>query len=201
MPQPFFETLRSLLAEDRTLTLGEFMDKAGEQTYGFLVLLLALPGLIPAVNVVGAPVGGGAIMRLGWQMAKGQPHPWVPLRLQAMELHKGRIQEALARLEDLLSRLRWQRFERRPLSRRWMGVLLMWTGFLLFLPVPLPFGNIAPAVALGVQGVALLEERPLLGWLGTLGSVAVTLYFALSANLIVREVLRVARWLLHWIHG
>ncbi len=196
MPQPFFETLRSLLDEEGTLTLGEFMDRAGEQTYGFMVLLFALPGLLPGVNVVGAPVGGGIIMRLGWQMAKGQPHPWVPERLQAIVLHKGRIQDALAKLEDALARVRWQRFERRPLSRRWMGLLLVWTGFLLALPVLIPFGNIAPAGALCVQGVALLEERPLLGWLGALASLAVTIYFALSAQLILKEVVRIAHWLL-----
>ena len=196
MPQPFFETLRSLLEEEGTLTLGEFMDKAGEQTYGFMVLLMALPGLLPGVNVVGAPVGGGIIMRLGWQMAKGQTHPWVPERMQAIVLHKGRIQDALAKLEDLLARVRWQRFERRPLSRRWMGLLLAWTGFLLALPVPLPFGNIAPATALCIQGVALLEERPLLGWVGAFGSLAITVTFALSAKLIVTEIRRVAHWLL-----
>ncbi|HJV22785.1 MAG TPA: exopolysaccharide biosynthesis protein [Holophagaceae bacterium] len=195
MPQPFFETLRSLLEEEGTLTLGEFMDRAGEQTYGFMVLLMALPGLVPGVNVVGAPVGGGIIMRMGWQMAKGQPHPWVPDRLQALELHKGRIQDALARLEDLLAKVRWQRFERRPISRRWMGLLLAWTGFLLALPVPLPFGNIAPAGVLVLQGVALLEERPVLGWLGALGSLAVTVYFALSAKLIVTELRRGIHWL------
>ncbi|HJV89895.1 MAG TPA: exopolysaccharide biosynthesis protein [Holophagaceae bacterium] len=195
MPQPFFETLRSLLEEEGTLTLGEFMDRAGEQTYGFMVLLMALPGLVPGVNVVGAPVGGGIIMRMGWQMAKGQPHPWVPDRLQAMELHKGRIQDALAKLEEVLAKVRWQRFERRPISRRWMGLLLTWTGFLLALPVPLPFGNIAPAGVLVVQGVALLEERPVLGWLGALGSLAVTIYFALSAKLIVTELRRGVSWL------
>ncbi len=195
MPRPFFETLRSLLDAEGTLTLGEFMDRAGEQTYGFMVLLFAMPSLIPGLNVVGAPVGGGVIMRMGWQMAKGQPHPWVPERLQALELHKGRLQDALARLEHLFSKVRWERFEQRPLARRWMGLLLMWTGFLLALPVPLPFGNIAPAGVLMVQGVALLEERPLLGWLGAMGSLAVTIYFALSAKLILTELRRGALWL------
>ena len=201
MPQPFFETLRSLLREDRTLTLGEFMDRAGEQTYGFMVLLLALPSLIPAVNVPAAPVGGGAIMALGWQMAKGEEHPWIPERLQKMELHRGRIEEAMARLEALLGKVRWQRLERRPLSHRWMGLLIAWTGLLLAVPVPLPLGNILPAGVLCLQGLALLEERPALGWLGAFASLGVTLYFVLSFGAVVETFRKGALSFVHWIRA
>lgn len=193
-PRPFFTALHDLLEGEGSVPLGEFVDKAGEQTFGLMVLLLALPSLIPGVNVVGAPAGGFAIAGLGWQMAKGNTHPWIPERLQQRPLHKGQIKAALARVERIFSRFRLHRLERRPLSKRWMGVLVAWTGLLLALPVPLPFGNILPALALCLQGTALLEERPLLGWLGALGGLAITVYFGLSFKLIVREIRKILFW-------
>ncbi len=185
-PKPFFATLHALLDAEGAITLGELLDAAGEQTYGFLVLLLALPSLIPGLNLGLAPVGGIGLMALGAQLAWGKPHPWVPRRVQAQPIHKGRIKDALAKLETQLNRFRWQGSEQRPLSHRWVGACIAWTGFLLAVPVPLPFGNQLPAAILCLLGAALLEERPVWGWIGAAASLANTLYFASSFGLIVR---------------
>ena len=193
-PRPYFEILQELLDRDGSVTLGQLTEQAGEQSYGLLVLLLALPSLIPGVNVVGAPVGGTAIIALGWQMLRGVPHPSIPERLRRQPLHKGRLKEAFASLEHKLDRLRWRNALRRPLNQRWTGLVLAWTGLLLAMPVPLPFGNILPAAALGILGAALVEERPAWFWLGVLASLGITLYFGLSFKLIIIEVHR------HWTH-
>lgn len=185
-PKPFFETLHALLDADGEITLGELLDAAGEQTYGLLTLLLSLPNLIPGLNVGLAPVGGIGLMVLGAQLAWGIPHPWVPLRVQAQPIHKGRIKNALAKLEVQLARLRWRGAGRSPLSRSWVGACIAWTGFLLAVPVPLPFGNQLPAAILCLLGAALLEERPAWAWIGAAGSLGNTLYFASSFGLIVR---------------
>lgn len=182
---PFFMNLRDLLDREGEVTLGELADAAGEQTAGLLILLLALPSLLPGLNVGAAPIGGLALAALGWQMARGRK-PWLPAGLRARKLHPGHVKAMLARFEQALGRFRLS--GARSLNRRGMGLLVAWTGLLLALPVPLPFGNIAPAGALALQGAALLEERPLLGWLGLLASLAVTLYFALSFDLILRAL-------------
>lgn len=184
--KPFFETLHALLDAEGEITLGELLDAAGEQTYGLLVLLLSLPNLVPGLNIGLAPVGGIGLMALGIQLAWGIPHPWVPKRVQDQPIHKGRIKNALARLETQLERLRWRNTVRRPISHRRAGVCIAWTGFLLAIPVPLPFGNQLPAAILCLLGAALLEERPLWAWIGAAGSFANTLYFAFSFDLIVR---------------
>ena len=189
-PRPFFETLRSLLDADGRVTLGELLDAAGEQTYGLLMLLLALPSLVPGLNVGMAPVAGLGILALGLQLAWGTPHPWVPRRIQAQPLHKGRIKQALAALEGQLARIRWRRPRVRPLNRRWVGLVAAWTGFLLALPVPLPFGNQLPAAILCLLGAALLEDRPGWSWLATAAALGNTLYFASSYGLIVRYTLK-----------
>lgn len=189
-PRPFFETLHALLDTEGGITLGELLDAVGEQTYGLLVLLLSLPNLIPGLNVGLAPVGGAALIALGAQLAWGRPHPWVPQRIQAQPIQKGRIKEALAKIEYQLNRFRWRGAEQRPLSPRWMGALITWTGFLLALPVPLPFGNQLPAAILCLLGAALLEERPAWAWIGAVASFANTLYFASSFGLIARAFLK-----------
>jgi hypothetical protein len=66
-----------------------------------------------------------------------------------------------------------------------------WTAFLAALPVLLPFANILPAIGLVLLGVALLEEWPLLAWLGAGFSLLTTIYFALSARLVL-ETLKAA---------
>ena len=128
----FFETLHRRLDEEEILTLGEFVQEAGLQTFGLLVLLLALPSLIPGLNVPMAPLGGLAIMGLGLQMAFGSGQPTLPGRLKRQRIHQGRIKEALAAFERQLNRL--PSGSRRTLNRRWMGLWVAWTGFLLFIP-------------------------------------------------------------------
>ncbi len=189
-PKPFFETLYALLDAEGAVTLGELLDAAGEQTYGLLVLLLSLPSLIPGVNLGMAPVGGLGILAMGLQLAWGVPHPWVPRRVQAQPIHKGHIKKALARFETQLDRLRWPGSVQRPLNRRWVGLVTAWTGFLLAIPVPLPFGNVLPAAILCLLGAALLEERPLWAWVATAAALANTLYFASSFGLIARGTLK-----------
>jgi hypothetical protein len=191
LPKPFFATLHALLDAEGEITLGELLDATGEQTYGLLVLLLSLPNLVPGLNVGLAPIGGTGLIALGAQMAWGRPHPWVPQRVKAQPIHKGRIKDALARFEHQLRRFRWRGAEQRPLSPRWMGTLIAWVGFLLALPVPLPFGNQLPAAILCLLGAALLEERPAWAWIGAVASLGNTLYFAFSFDLIFKACLKV----------
>jgi hypothetical protein len=190
-PKPFFATLHALLDAEGEITLGELLDATGEQTYGLLVLLLSLPNLVPGLNVGLAPIGGTGLIALGAQLAWGRPHPWVPQRVKAQAIHKGRIKDALARFEFQLRRFRWRGGEQRPLSARWMGLVIAWVGFLLALPVPLPFGNQLPAAILCLLGAALLEERPAWAWIGAAASLGNTLYFAFSFDLIYKACLKV----------
>lgn len=188
--KPFFETLHALLDAEGEVTLGELLDAAGEQTYGLLTLLLSLPSLVPGLNLGLAPVGGVGLIVLGTQLAWGTPHPWVPRRVQVQPIHKGRIKSALAKLETQLDRLRWPSARRRPINHRWVGACIAWTGFLLAIPVPLPFGNQLPAAILCLLGASLLEERPLWAWIGAAAALANTLYFAFSFDLIARAFVK-----------
>jgi hypothetical protein len=188
---PFFQTLHVLLEEDGDVTLKELLAAAGEQTYGLLILILALTSFIPGVSIA----GGLALMVLGFQMAWGVPSPWLPQRLQTLQLHRGKIKGALARFEGWLLRLGKGPVARRPLPQRGMGVMIVWTAFLLALPVPVVFvgGNALPAASVCLMGAALLEERPSWAWLGVLGSLGTTVYLFLSFDLLLKGALHLFR--------
>jgi len=179
---PFFQTLHSLLAQDGDVSVSELMASAGEQTYGLLILVSGLTSFIPGISVA----GGLVALVLGVQMGWGVPHPWLPKRLERVQLHRGRVKEALARFETWLLRLGQHRRPGRPLNRSWLGGLVAWTAFLTALPVPpiIPLGNAIPAATLCLMGAALLEERPSWAWIGTLGMLGTTVYLTLSFRLI-----------------
>jgi hypothetical protein len=176
------------LEEDGDVSLKELLHAAGEQTYGLLILILGLASFIPGVSIV----GGLALLILGFQMAWGVPHPWLPSPMQDLKLHRGKIKTALARFEVWLLRLGRGPVAKRPIHQRWMGVVLIWTAFLLALPVPPVFvgANLLPAAAVCLMGAALLEERPGWAWLGVLGSVGTTVYLFKSFDLLVKYLLK-----------
>lgn len=197
--RPFFTALHERLDQEGEVTLGDLVDQAEEQTFGLLILLIALPSLIPGLNLGTAPVGGLFIIWIGFQMAAGRANPQIPNRLRDQRIHKGKVKDALAKLEGYLDRINQESRVRRPLNQRWMGFVTGLTGFLLALPVPLPFGNQLPAVILVLLGAALLEERPSWGWLGTAAALGNAIYFAMSFDLIVRACAKALEALRHWI--
>lgn len=193
--QPLFLALQHLLEEDGSVSLGELLDRAGEQTYGLAILLLGLLTFIPAVaNVVNL-----ATLALGYQLFRGQPHPWIPERLQRHEMHRGRIKALLAQVERYLRVLGSRHTPRRRLEGRGLGLLVAWTGLLAALPVILPAANILPAIAIVLIGVALLEEWPFLAWLGGAFSFVTTVYFAVSFQQIVHWGLKALGALRGWM--
>ncbi len=186
--RPFFSLLHDLLDKTEVVRLEDLLAAAGTQTYGLLILFLALPSLVPGINAGLAPAGGFALVAAGIQMARGVPHPWVPRRLRQVTLHKGRVKGALAKVEGFLDRFAADTGPGLPLNRVWTGAAVAWTGFLLGLPVPLPFGNILPAAILCLFGAAVLEQRPAWAWAAALASAGNTAYFIMSFRLVYRGV-------------
>ena len=190
---PFFGFLHQLLDRHPHLTLGRLLDEAGEQVWGLTVFFLALLTFIPGV----ANVLSLATLVVGLQMLWGSPHPWLPKRLQSQVIHRGRTKELLAAVERRLGWLLRQRSTRRKPSLRFAGFLVAWTAFLAALPLLLPFANVLPALALILLGVALLEEWPLLAWIGAAGSLAATVYFAFSIQQIIHWTASLWRLVVH----
>ena len=183
MPTPplsLFRLLDRLLETEGTVSVRELLDVAKEQTYGLALLILALLTFIPGV----ANVLSLGTLVLGLQLWWGRSHPWLPEALQRHELQRGHVKALFAQVEARLAWLGARTAPRRAPGRRLLGFLVSWTAFLAALPVPLPLANVLPAIGLVLYGVALLEEWPLLTWLGAGFSLLTTVYFALSGRLL-----------------
>lgn len=166
------------------LTLREIRDRLDERAYGLLVLILAIPCLVP--GLYGVPqVVGLAILILAAQLLCGREEPWLPrwfLNLRArsawLEGMADFTEKRLGWLERL-SRPRLKGFSVGP-GERFAAVFMI----LATLTIVLPMTNTIPSVALSLLAVGLIQRDGLFvlggaavatAWVGLLGAVGVGL--------------------------
>ena len=171
------------------LTIREIRDSMDERGFGLLILILAIPCLVPALygvpQVIGVP-----ILLLALQILFGREEPWLPETIL-----KRRVSRAwLDRMADFASkRMRW--FEQ--LSRPRLTLLACGPGervaalmmIVATLTIIIPFTNTVPSIALTLMAVGLIErdgvfvglgEAVAAGWAGFLIAVGVGLVLGAS---------------------
>ncbi len=166
------------------LTIAEIRDRLDERAYGLLVLILAIPCLVP--GLYGVPqVVGLAILILAVQLLCGREEPWLPrwfLNLQAkaawLEGMADFTEKRLGWLERL-SRPRLKAFSVGP-GERFAAMFMI----LATVTIVLPMTNTIPSVALSLLAVGLIQRDGLFvlggaavatAWIGLLGAVGVGL--------------------------
>lgn len=124
-----------------------------------LLLLLAVPNVVPMPGL--STVVGVPMIFLGLQMALGARRPWLPRRLSAAgfdrESFRSMLDRALPRLRKV-ERLLHPRF---PVltsgpAERLLGLVAAILGAVLALPIV--FGNLPPAVGVGLIALGLIER-------------------------------------------
>jgi hypothetical protein len=174
--------LRQLAAEHpaQRLALGDLMKALGDQSFGLLILLLALPNAIPAppVPFFSLPFALG-IALLGSQLALGWQAPRLPGLLQRLSMDRERFRRMVDHVEPLL--LRVERFLRPRETgltdrngERLVGVALIMLSLVLALPVPL--GNTPVALSLSLMALGLLESDGRALIIGIAAGLAATLW-------------------------
>ncbi len=166
------------------LTIAEIRDRLDERAYGLLVLILAIPCLVP--GLYGVPqVVGLAILILAVQLLCGRQEPWLPrwflnLRAKAawLEGMADFTEKRLGWLERL-SRPRLKAFSVGP-GERFAAVFMI----LATVTIVLPMTNTIPSVALSLLAVGLIQRDGLFvlggaavatAWLGLLSAVGIGL--------------------------
>ena len=166
------------------LTLHQIRDRLDERAYGLLILILAIPCLVP--GLYGVPQAVGLIIILiASQLLIGREEPWLPrwvLNLRA----KGKWLKAMADFAE--TRLGWiDRLSRPRLlmfatgaGERMAAVFMI----LATLTIVLPMTNTIPSIALALLSVGLIQRDGLFvlggaavatGWLTLLGALGVGL--------------------------
>ncbi|MBB3946227.1 hypothetical protein GGQ73_002173 [Rhizobium skierniewicense] len=160
--------------ESRTrISVGDLLSAMGDRAFGALMLVFALPNIVPTPPGTSA-ITGTPLVFLAAQLFAGK-NPWLPRVISERSLAREdfarvvqkivpvllRVQKLLKpRLEGLLS----------PVFERVIGLICLVLAVILALPIPL--GNILPAIAIGCFSFALLERDGLFALIG--GVLAVT---------------------------
>ena len=153
---------------------------ANNRGHAFLCIFLCLPFLQP-IPLPGLSTPIGAMMSLLGFFQILLQAPVVPKRLQRIHLHAVSILKICSLLERLLARVekfvkpRQIAWCRMPSVQRTNGLLVCVLGALLALPLPIPFTNHFPAIAIFLISLGTLEDDFVViscGWFMSLVAVA-----------------------------
>jgi hypothetical protein len=143
-------------APSNTVTLSWLMGRLADRSFGVVLLLLALLGLLPGVSVV----AGVLVMVLAFQMIMARPGPVFPRRVAAHHFEARRLVQVIRRVVPVLRSLEQIIHPRWPTpfeaTKRAVGGVILLLG--LGLLVPIPLSNIPPALLILLVAFAYLEE-------------------------------------------
>ena len=170
------------------ITVDELMSRIAERGFGMLLVLLALPTLIPVLPPGSAATIGLIYTLIGFQMLLGRKYPWLPQRIRDFRLSENAARKLRERgvsfFKNLerFSRARWL-FMETALMLRLVALTIILMGFILF--TPLPFMNTIPALAVMILGTGLLNRDGLFLLIGLVLSFSLLgfIYFGLAALL------------------
>ena len=173
------EILTQIAHDDtrRRISVGDLLVALSDRAIGALIFVFAFPNIIPmppgASSILGAP-----LLFLTAQLALGRS-PWLPAVIADRSMDRihfatvvQRIAPWLARAERLL-RPRIETLARPPFEYL-IGWICLLLSIVLFLPIPM--GNMPPAIAICLFALAILERDGiwvLAGLCATVGAVTI----------------------------
>jgi hypothetical protein len=140
------------------LTLRQIRDRLDERAFGLMILILAIPCLVPALYGVPQLVGIPILMLAG-QMLVGREEPWLPEAAL-----KRRVSKAmLDRMADFaVKRMGWfERLSRPRLTLFTTGIAEQAAAAFMIvatLTIVLPMTNTVPSLALALISVGLIQR-------------------------------------------
>jgi hypothetical protein len=161
----FSQELRQMavLFADGPARLSEILAATQGRGFNLLLLLIGLPFLTPIPLPGFSTPFGFVVLLIGARLALGR-RPWLPERL----LHRQLPARFVAKLLGAASRIvRWLEVLLRPrldflheqwIYRRIAGALIMLSGLLLLLPLPIPLTNSLPALTVVLLAAGAMER-------------------------------------------
>ncbi|WP_164985076.1 exopolysaccharide biosynthesis protein [Ammoniphilus sp. CFH 90114] len=178
----FSKTLKNLSVPSHGITLGKFLHDLGQQ--GILVGLafLTIPFLF-GVSIPGTSTPFGILIALvSWQLLLQRPVS-IPRKFGNIQLSSASIVKLqnkslpwIMRMEEKI-KPRWISWFKSPLIRQCHIAVMMLSGILLTVPIPIPLTNAFPAYAVLLLSIGILERDGLLVFIGHTFFVTSILYF------------------------
>ena len=193
----FSEILEDLAeGPDDRLTLAEMIAAFGDRALCAVMVLIGLISILPW------PPGSKAVFSvplviLGLETALQRQIPIMPRWLLRQSLSRRSFAIGLARLIkgvralEGLSRPRWPAVTS-PVMRSVIGLICVALAIMLALPIP--FGDLLPAITIIVLAFGLMQRDGLVVGLGLLGATASGIYMALVWSAVTSLFVAVVRW-------
>lgn len=147
-------------AQDKErISIGDLLHALEHRALGALIFIFAVPNCLPVPPGVSA-VLGAPLLFLSVQLMFGL-NPWLPKFITDRSLSRVDFEKVIVKVAPWLNkaeRLMRPRFEflaKRPIENI-LGVLCLVLSIVLFLPIPL--GNMLPALALCILALGILER-------------------------------------------
>lgn len=187
------------------LTVGQIVDRLDERAFGLLILVLAIPCLVPGLP--GAQIIAIPIFLLALQIVFGRQEPWLPAWFLRLSVKKDWL-DAISGF--CTKRLSWAERLARP---RWTVFadgfgerVAALTMALAAITIMLPITNTIPSLALTLISVGLLQRDGLFVaagatiaavWVSLLGVIVFGLLY--GAGFAVEWAQESAPWLADWL--
>ena len=187
-PSRFSQDLRDLAQHfaDRPARISEILMATQGRGFYLLLLIIGLPFLTPIPLPGLSTVFGVMVLVIGARLALGQ-RPWLPEKLLHRELPARFLARALAaasrvvRWLEVLLRPRLDFLHEHWIYRRIGGALIMLSGLLLLLPLPIPLTNSFPALTVILLAAGAMERDGLFFLAGCAMFTVTLAYFGLLA--------------------
>ncbi|MGK9169433.1 exopolysaccharide biosynthesis protein [Inquilinus limosus] len=191
----FSEVLQDLAAGDRErIAIADILTAFGDRAFGALMLVFAAPNILPTPpgtsSILGAP-----LLFITAQLMIGRPVLWLPRLITQRSVARADFARLVARMVPWLAKA--ERLLRPrlsiligPVPDRFIGAACLLLAIVLFMPIPL--GNMVPALAISAFAIGLIERDGIavsVGWAaaaitaGILAAVSAALWAALRAFL------------------
>ncbi|MDX3928649.1 MAG: exopolysaccharide biosynthesis protein [Shinella sp.] len=177
-----FSEILTDLAEDRQrerISVADIFSAMGDRAFGALMLIFALPNIIPTPPGTSAILGAPLIF-LSAQLMLGMK-PWLPAVIAKRSMAREDFAGLILRLAPWISRAERLLKPRltylvHPPAEYAVGFFCLVLAVILFLPVPL--GNILPALAICIFSFGILERDGLWIIAGLVNTVVALLVIA-----------------------
>lgn len=173
-------------ARNRSLTLGEVIDSLDGSAYAFISVILILPFFQPLPLGPFSTVGGLTFALLGTQLLRGHLAPVLPERIRAIALSEKTWRNLIGVTLKVmgfcrrLTRPRMQRYVTGSTGRQVCGCIMLVAGLLIAVPfpIPLPFNNALPGLAILFYCIGELEEDGMMVFVSLFWILATLAYFS-----------------------
>lgn len=173
------------------ISLGEMIHAFGSRGYGILIILFALPNLLPIYIPGWSPIFGIPLAIVCLQLALGYPEPRLPRLLTERSMRREDLQMIVEKSSPWIQRI--ERYIRpRPsvltgwAADRLVGAYAVFLALLVI--VPFPFTNGPPSLACAIMAMGLLEEDGL--------AIAVGAVVGVGASVLALSIIGGVCWML-----